>query len=98
MSAPVISVVVPVFNLGQYLEETLQSVLDQTYSNFEILVIDDGSTDPATRAVLDGLSRPRTQVIRAPTNQGLARARNLGIQQARGRYLCALDADDKLGP
>jgi glycosyltransferase involved in cell wall biosynthesis len=94
---PRISVVIPVFNLGQYLEEAVQSVLTQTVQDFEILVIDDGSTDPATRQLLESYRPSKTQVFRT-ANQGLAAARNVGISHARGEFLCALDADDRLAP
>ncbi|HKT79309.1 MAG TPA: glycosyltransferase family A protein [Vicinamibacterales bacterium] len=95
--APRVSVVVACFNLGEFVEEAIDSVLAQTFQDFEILVIDDGSTDPATQQVLGRLSKPRTRVIRME-HGGLARARNLGIVNARGEYLCALDADDTLRP
>jgi len=98
MSAPLITVVIPVFNLGAYLDEAVQSVQAQTFQDFEILIIDDGSTEPATRALLDRYQAPKTEVIRVERNQGLARTRNLGISRARGTHLCALDADDRLAP
>jgi glycosyltransferase involved in cell wall biosynthesis len=94
---PRVSVVVTCYNLGQYLDEAVSSVLAQTFQDLEILIVDDGSTDEATRAMLAGYSRPKTRVIRAE-HAGLAAARNLGISHAAGRYLCALDADDWLEP
>jgi len=97
LEAPTISVVVSCYNLGAYLDEAVQSVLTQTYQDFEIIIVDDGSTDRGTQALLDGYSRPRTEVIRAP-HAGIASARNLGVARARGRYLCILDADDRLEP
>jgi hypothetical protein len=96
-ATPRVSVIVPCYNLGAYLEEAVDSVLSQTYQDFEILVVDDGSTDPVTIQLLDGFERPRTTVYRT-ANQGLAAARNFLIERARGDYLCALDADDKLHP
>lgn len=94
---PRVSVVIPCHDLGEYLDEAVESVLSQTYQDFEILVVDDGSTEPATRSLLASYRRPRTQVIHAP-HAGLAAARNLGIANAAGEYLCALDADDRLDP
>ncbi len=94
---PKVSVIIPCYNLGQYLDEAVASVLAQTLQDFEILIVDDGSTDQVTRAALAGYSRPKTRVIRAE-HAGLAAARNLGISHATGRYLCALDADDTLEP
>lgn len=95
--APMISVVVPCFDLGRFLDEAVASVLAQTWQGFEILVVDDGSTDPGTVALLDDFDRPKTRVLRT-SHGGLAAARNHAIAQARGEYLCALDADDKLHP
>jgi hypothetical protein len=90
-------VVIPCYNLGAFVGEAVESVLAQTYQDFEILVVDDGSTDPATIGVLDAFDRPKTTVFRTP-NGGLAAARNFLVARARGEYLCALDADDRLHP
>jgi glycosyltransferase involved in cell wall biosynthesis len=92
-----VSVIIPCYNLGAYLDEAVASVLSQTYQTFEILIVDDGSTDDATRALLEGYRRPKTEVIRT-AHQGVSAARNVGIARARGNYLCALDADDRLDP
>jgi len=92
-----VTVVITCYNLGRYLYEAVDSVLHQTLRQFEIIVIDDGSTDEFSTFYLDLLSAPETQVIRA-RNQGLPAARNTGIQLARGRYICCLDADDRLMP
>ena len=96
-AAPRISVIVPCYNLGAYLDEAVKSVLAQTYQDFEILIVDDGSTDPVTISLLDHYAQPKTTVFRT-SNQKLAAARNFLIARARGTYLCALDADDKLHP
>jgi len=97
MSTPRVSVVIPCYNLGEYLDEAVDSVLAQTFQDLEIVVVNDGSTDPATTARLAGYRRPRTRVITAE-HRGVAAARNRGIREARGDYLCGLDADDKLAP
>ena len=97
MTAPRISVIVPCYNLGRYVAEAVDSALAQTFQDFEILVVDDGSTDPETRAIVAGFARPKTRVIRMP-HRGLAAARNAGIAESRGDVLCALDADDRLEP
>jgi len=94
---PTVSVIIPCYNLGQYLDEAVESVLAQTYRDFEIVIVDDGSTDPSTRALLADYQRPRTRVIHAP-HGGLAAARNLAIANTSGIYMCALDADDWLDP
>jgi glycosyltransferase involved in cell wall biosynthesis len=94
---PAVSVIVPCYNLGAYVEEAVDSVLAQTYTDVEIIVVNDGSTDAATNAVLTALERPRTTVL-TTENRGVPAARNHAIAHARGRYVCALDADDTLHP
>lgn len=87
--------IIPCYNLGQYLDEAVGSVLSQTYQDFEIVIVDDGSTDPFTQTLLADYRRPRTRVITVP-HGGLATARNVAIANSSGEYLCALDADDRL--
>lgn len=94
---PKISVIIPCYNLGEYLDEAVDSVFEQTFHDFEIIIVNDGSTDDSTNRLLWNYSRPRTRVIQTE-NRGPAAARNAGIKLARGTYLCALDADDKLHP
>ena len=96
-AAPKVSVIVPCYNLGQYLDEAIESVLSQTCHDVEIVIVDDGSTEPATQALLANCQWPRTRVLTMP-HSGLAAARNLGISQSTGEFLCALDADDRLDP
>ena len=98
---PLVSVVVPHFNLGSYLPETLGSILAQTYDNIEIVVVDDASTDEASCSLIDQLQRkedPRLKVIVLECNRGLANARNVGVAQAAGDYILTLDADDLVHP
>jgi glycosyltransferase involved in cell wall biosynthesis len=94
---PKVSIIIPCFNLGEFLEEAVDSVFAQSCQDFEIVIVNDGSTDAATNRLLARFRRPRTTVLHSE-NRGLAAARNLAIEHARGRYLCALDADDKLHP
>jgi glycosyltransferase involved in cell wall biosynthesis len=94
---PRVTVLIPCYNQGAYLDEAVESVLAQTWQDFEILVVDDGSTDPATVRLLDDYARPKTTVYRTP-NQKLGAARNFLVERARGEFLCALDADDTLHP
>ncbi len=93
---PLISVVIPCYNQGKYLNEALASVQAQTYKDFEIIIVNDGSTDSFTIELLQGVNHPRTTVIHTD-NQGLSAARNTGISQASGEYVFPLDADDKIG-
>src|SRR5262249_34342696 len=82
-SRPKVSVIIPCYNLGQYVDEAVQSVLDQTFQDFEILIVNDGSTDPETNRLLTGYDRPKTRVM-ATENRGLPSARNLAIEHATG--------------
>ncbi len=91
------SFIIPCFNYGQYLPEAIQSVLDQTYQDFEIIVVDDGSTDELTKKVLAEINYPKVRVIHQE-NKGLPVARNVGIREAKGEFIVPLDADDKLDP
>ncbi|OAT86068.1 glycosyltransferase [Desulfotomaculum copahuensis] len=95
-----LSVVIPFYNMGRYIEETVQSALASTYRPLEIVVVDDGSDDPESLAVLEALpsSLPDpVRVVHTP-NRGLAAARNTGAENARGEYLALLDADDLVEP
>jgi glycosyltransferase involved in cell wall biosynthesis len=95
--APRVSVLMPCFNHGAFISEAIDSVLAQTFQDFEIIVVDDGSTDPATRATLSTLTAPKTTVL-TTVNQGLPAARNHAARHSSGTLFCALDADDKLAP
>ncbi len=96
-SGDTVSVVVPVYNLGETLPLTLASIRGQTRPPEEIIVVDDGSTDERTRGVLQRIDIAGTRVIRQ-TNRGLPAARNRGIRESRGRWVLPLDADDLLAP
>jgi GT2 family glycosyltransferase len=95
--SPRISVLMPCFNHGAFIDEAVESVLGQTCQDFEILIVDDGSTDPATRDKLESYQRPATTVLRTE-NRGLPAARNHAARHASGELYCALDADDRLAP
>lgn len=90
---PKVSVIIPCYNLGQYLDEAVNSVLNQTFQDFEIIVVNDGSTDEFTNKLLRNYTKPKTKVI-ITTNQGLSAARNNGIRISSGEYICCLDSDD----
>ncbi|HKO79454.1 MAG TPA: glycosyltransferase family A protein [Chitinophagaceae bacterium] len=91
---PLVSVIIPVFNDGIYLAESVKSALEQTYANIEILVVNDGSTDEFTLSVLRNIEQAKVRVIHKE-NGHLSSARNAGIQQAKGEFILTLDADDK---
>ena len=95
---PLVSVVIPCFNYGHYVEEAIDSVLAQTFQNFEIIVIDGGSTDEPTLIKLHSINKPKTTVYFRESRHLVGDNRNYGIQLARGKYICCLDADDRLLP
>jgi glycosyltransferase involved in cell wall biosynthesis len=94
---PKVSVVIPCYNHGDFLMETLDSLKAQTFADFEIIVVNDGSTDAMTFDLLQNLKLEKTRVIHV-ANRGVSAARNRGITEASGDYILPLDADDKIGP
>ena len=96
-----VSIIVPVYNARKFIRETLDSVMAQTYPSWELLLIEDVSTD-GTAAVIEEYVREkeeqRIRLIRQPENRGAARARNRGLEEAKGRYIAYLDADDLWEP
>jgi glycosyltransferase involved in cell wall biosynthesis len=99
---PVVSIVIPCYNYGEFLKDAVDSVYRQTFLSYEIIIVDDGSTDPATQEVLrtyeeKSAEKSRLRVLRKE-NGGLPAALNTGIRAARGLYICCLDADDTLEP
>ena len=94
---PRVTVIIPCHDLGEYLDEAVDSAFAQTEQDFDVIIVDDGSTDETTRQVLADYPRPRTRVFRTE-NRGLSAARNLATTQTGAEYLCALDADDRLAP
>lgn len=92
-----ISIIVPVYNVERFIEETMDCVLAQTYPRWELLLVEDRSSD-GTAAVIEEYVRKkgekRIRLIRQPENLGAARARNRGLKEAEGRYIAYLDADD----
>ncbi|MFY0543725.1 glycosyltransferase family 2 protein [Brevibacillus sp. H7] len=94
---PLVSIVIPCYNYGKYLEEAIDSCLASSFKDIEIIVVNDGSTDPDTFQVLKKLNKPKTRVIHQP-NRGASAARNAGVRVARGIYIYPLDADDTIHP
>ena len=92
-----VSVIIPCYNQGAYLNEAVESILAQSYRDFEIIVVNDGSTDEETNRLLSGYDRQQTRVLHTE-NQGLSSARNNGIREAQGEYILPLDADDRIDP
>ena len=93
--SPVISIVIPCFNHGEFLREAINSIDEYPEPIYEIIIVNDGSTDEATRNAIADLKQ-RGYIIIEQANQGLATARNVGIDRARGKYILPLDADNKI--
>lgn len=91
---PLISVIIPVYNVSQYLSQCIQSVLAQTYRNFEIILVDDGSTDDSSKICDTYAERDSRIRIKHQNNGGVSSARNEGLQLAQGKYITFVDADD----
>ncbi|MBQ3144191.1 MAG: glycosyltransferase family 2 protein [Akkermansia sp.] len=96
MNTPLISVIVPVFNMEQYLKQCLDSVTMQTFENIEIICIDDGSTDNSPAILAEYAARDSRIIIHTQPNAGLSAARNAGLRMARGEWITGLDSDDWL--
>lgn len=90
---PLVSVILPVFNNGPFLMLAVQSIINQSYQNWELIVIDDGSNDNACGPV-ELIEDPRIRVLRHPVNKGLAHRLNEGVKEAAGVYIARMDADD----
>ncbi|HEY9847722.1 MAG TPA: glycosyltransferase family 2 protein [Candidatus Caenarcaniphilales bacterium] len=91
---PLVSVIVPAYNAEAFIEQTLESVLSQTYINLEVLVVDDGSQDGTAELVASIARRDRRVLLLQQSNLGVAAARNLAIQKSKGEYIAPIDADD----
>ncbi len=89
-----ISLIIPVYNAGSRIQNCLQSALNQSYENLEIICVDDGSVDESAD-LIEALKDPRIKLIRQ-ANAGVSAARNRGLEEASGEYVCFLDADDAL--
>lgn len=99
---PLVTIGIPCYNYGRFIREAIDSVVASTFQDFEIIVVNDGSTDPETLAVLEQFEKTpllpgRLRVVHQQ-NQGLAAARNKGAALARGKYVISLDADDRIDP
>lgn len=97
MKSAFVSVVIPTYNREGTIVRAIQSVQNQTYQNFEIIVVDDASTDH-TREVIEGLKDDRIRYIRFPRNRGAGAARNTGVRAANGEYIAFQDSDDEWMP
>lgn len=95
LKQPLISIIIPVYNRAHCITKSIQSILNQTYQNFEIIVVDDGSTDNI-KTVINVFKN--IKYIKLTKNQGQANARQVGYNQSKGDYICSLDSDDTWAP
>ncbi|HIP35303.1 MAG TPA: glycosyltransferase [Crocinitomix sp.] len=93
MVIPKLSVILPVYNSEKYVYKAIESVLKQTFTNFELLVINDGSTDKSAQ-IIASFKDDRISIINNETNIGLTKTLNKGLDKARGKYIARMDADD----
>ncbi len=91
---PLVSVIVPAYNAENFIERTLNSILNQTYKNLEVLVVDDGSQDRTAEIVKSFVEKDSRVILLNQKNAGVAAARNLAIEKSRGEYIAPIDADD----
>jgi hypothetical protein len=93
MSEHAVTVLMPVHNGERYLRDAMDSILGQTFTDFEFLIVNDGSTD-GTRAILESYRDPRVRVLQQASRMGVTEALNAGLSQAKGRYIARMDGDD----
>ncbi|RWS41895.1 glycosyltransferase family 2 protein [Bacillus mycoides] len=93
---PIVSVIVPIYNVERYINRCIKSVLGQTYENFELLLVDDGSSDNSGKICDEYAKRDNRIIVKHISNSGVSNARNLGIKYATGEWLLFLDGDDIL--
>lgn len=94
MNSPNISVVMPVFNCERYLEESIQSILSQSFTNFEFIIINDGSTDKSEEIIKSFQEQDERIELINQKNQGITKSLNTGIRFSKGKYIARMDADD----
>ena len=91
IDSPKVSVIVPTYNRASRLEEALNSIVCQTYKDFKLIFVDDGSTDNTSKVIR---SFSGAQYLAMTKNSGVSKARNLGLASAKGKFICFLDSDD----
>jgi len=94
---PLVSVIIPAYNRAKTLQRAIESVLAQSYQNFEIIIVDDASTDLTAETIKDFLT-PKTRYFKHKNNKGPGAARNTGIKKSKGKFIAFLDSDDQWLP
>lgn len=93
-----VSIIMPSYNTGRFISETIESVLAQSYSNWELIIVDDYSKDNTDDVIVQYLADPRIRYIKNETNRGAAVSRNRALQEAKGKWIAFLDSDDLWEP
>mgnify|MGYP001942669512 CR=1 FL=1 len=93
-NVPFFSIIIPIYNVENYLEDSLQSVLAQSFLNFEVLMVNDGSQDSSVKICQKFIEKDHRFRLIEQTNRGLSGARNTGIRHAKGHFIAFLDGDD----
>ena len=98
MMSGLVSIIIPCFNQGHYINEAVNSALEQSYKDIEIIIVNDGSTDGTTANIIDEIANLNGSIVKVihTTNQGLSLARNTGIELSKGSFIVPLDSDNKL--
>ena len=95
---PLLSIIVPGYNVEEFIEECLNSILDQTFKNYEVILIDDESPDNTGKIMDEYAAKYPNFTVIHKKNEGISVARNLGIELANGKYVAFVDSDDVLAP
>lgn len=96
--ANIVSIIVPIYNVGQYLPKCIESIINQTYADLDIILVDDGSTDESSQICDDYRKKDSRIIVIHKQNEGLVKARKTGLENASGRYICYVDGDDWIEP
>ena len=97
MNMPLVSILMPAYNSERFIGEAIDSILNQSYTNFELIIFDDGSSD-GTRKVIESYNDSRIVKVLSDKNYGVVKARNEMIDRAKGKYIALMDADDIADP
>ena len=97
MVSGLVSIIMPSYNTGKYIEDSIRSVLAQTYENWELIIVDDCSTDDSD-AIVAAFADPRIRYLKKEVNSGAAESRNWGLREAKGKWIAFLDSDDLWTP
>ena len=95
---PEVSIIIPTFNRGALISDAIDSIQAMSFTDWELIIVDDGSTDQTNKIVNKYLKDERVHYLNQETNQGVSVARNIGLQESKGRYIAYLDSDNTYNP